>query len=237
MRDKQVQRFNVCRQTSDSYAQSLGFALVMGCLVLPVFGCGESNAANEKKPDAVMRTKERPSHEKPDWETAVYSKRDNATGVCCLKARNSVLNRAGGGTRQFTLRSLWHYDLQKKVWSKTDLHADEPITLKPTANTVDYDGKNDPVIRKLPLEVGLYWANWTEDGHRAGTLVFCGPVLCNDVDIGPPPKDYIATCVPLPKSASAAFVPDPKVYCRETDAAQPANNEPPQSPAARDHLR
>jgi hypothetical protein len=156
----------------------------------------------------------------PTWRTAVYSEWDKGAGVCSLKLSNAVMHLAGDKARQFRLQSLWRYDPQKKSWSKTNLRADEPVVLKPTTDTV-YSSKTDPVIKKMALEIGLYWANWIEDGHRVGDLVFCGSP-CQDVRFGPPPKGQIAACVPLSATHSGArFVPDPETYCREPDAAKP----------------
>ncbi len=40
-----------------------------------------------------------------------------------------------------------------------------------------------------------------------------GPVLCNDIDLGPAPSGQIATCVPFKDKAEARFVPVPSLAC------------------------
>lgn len=57
--------------------------------------------------------------------------------------------------------------------------------------------------------------NWTEDHQLNGAFAFSGPMLCEDVHIGPITKDdMVATCIPFKDHAIAAYVPDPHVYCR-----------------------
>ena len=67
------------------------------------------------------------------------------------------------------------------------------------------------VLSPITHRVGLFWLEWKEDGQTRSAFVHSGPVLCNDVKLGPPPKpDLIAQCVPGTNSAKAVFVPDPR---------------------------
>ena len=63
--------------------------------------------------------------------------------------------------------------------------------------------------------VGLFWIRWRDDGRSFTKMVVSGPVKCNDLMIGPPPRpDLIPACVPSATSAKADHVPDPAVHCR-----------------------
>ena len=67
------------------------------------------------------------------------------------------------------------------------------------------------VLGPITRRVGLFWLEWKEDGQTHSAFVHSGPVLCNDIEIGPPPKpDLIAQCVPGTNSARAVFVRDPR---------------------------
>lgn len=66
----------------------------------------------------------------------------------------------------------------------------------------------DPILYTLP-PIGLFWVIWEEDGHRYSAAAYAGPVMCNDVMLGPEPPGRIAICVPFPDRAQARFVPDP----------------------------
>jgi hypothetical protein len=43
--------------------------------------------------------------------------------------------------------------------------------------------------------------------------VASGPVLCNDIDLGPAPPGQIAACVPYANRAEARFVAEPAKAC------------------------
>jgi hypothetical protein len=87
------------------------------------------------------------------------------------------------------------------------------VTIHPVAAT---PGPGAPAQRilEMPEERGLYWVAWTENGRENGSLVFNGPVQCNDVMLRESPTGKIAACVPLGDSARAHFVPDPRLYCK-----------------------
>jgi hypothetical protein len=78
------------------------------------------------------------------------------------------------------------------------------------------------VVYRLPSEPGLYWLRWSEQSTSEGSagrvrwrdsMVAAGPLLCNDIHLGPAPAGRIAACVPGDKEARATFVPDPSQAC------------------------
>jgi hypothetical protein len=78
------------------------------------------------------------------------------------------------------------------------------------------------VAFELPHEVALFWLQCGEenDGERSAhnlryrdALVISGPILCNDVDLGPPPSGQVAACVPYADRAEARFVLTPAEAC------------------------
>jgi hypothetical protein len=76
---------------------------------------------------------------------------------------------------------------------------DRAILLEP-AKPRDNSRHTDEEIVRLTDHVGLFCVEWKEDGHAVDRLIFSGPILCNDVMIGDPPKGMIATCVPFCRS-------------------------------------
>lgn len=82
--------------------------------------------------------------------------------------------------------------------------------------------KGDRVAFELPQETELFWLQWGEQGedNRSSrrirfrdTLVTSGPVLCNDVALGPAPPDQVAACLPYADRAEARFVRSPREAC------------------------
>jgi len=79
--------------------------------------------------------------------------------------------------------------------------------------------RGDRVAFELPQETALFWLQWGEQNelNRSSrssrfrdALVTSGPMLCNDIDLGPAPPDQVAACVPyadrahVPKRASCS---------------------------------
>ena len=82
--------------------------------------------------------------------------------------------------------------------------------------------KGDRVAFELPQETALFWLQWGEQNelNRSSrsirfrdALVTSGPVLCNDIDLGPAPPDQVAACVPHADRAEARFMPSPREAC------------------------
>jgi hypothetical protein len=45
------------------------------------------------------------------------------------------------------------------------------------------------------------------------TLATSGPILCQDIDLGPTPAGKMPACVPFADKAQARFVADPREKC------------------------
>ena len=82
--------------------------------------------------------------------------------------------------------------------------------------------RGNRVAFELPQEIALFWLQWGEqnDGERSAhslryrdALVTSGPILCNDVDLRPPPSGQVAACVPYTDRAEARFVHTPAEAC------------------------
>lgn len=143
-----------------------------------------------------------------------YADRDPVTGISSLKVNGYLLQQLG---KPVTLSAvgLWSYDVDKKIWRRVvTFPAGLSVTLQPEKRQV-YSRKTDRELIRLTDQVGLFWTKWKEDGQEMDAFVYAGPVLCNDIALGAPPKGMVATCVPLADQATAMFVPDPKVYCRD----------------------
>jgi hypothetical protein len=146
------------------------------------------------------------------WQSVVYAYWDRATGTSSLRVHDFVL-QGSGESRQFVFGSLWRYNVSAQKWVQVNLRVDHPIVLKAEKRQV-YSTESDQKIVSLIAEIGLFWAEWKEDGHSANTLIFAG-MLCEDVDIGNPPEGMIATCVPFANHAQAMFVPDPRIRSKQ----------------------
>jgi hypothetical protein len=146
------------------------------------------------------------------WQSVVYAYWDRATGISSLRVHDFVL-QGSGESRQFVFGSLWRYNVSPQKWERVNLRVDHPIVLKAEKRQV-YSTESDQKVVSLTAEIGLFWAEWKEDGHSANTLIFAG-MLCEDVDIGNPPEGMIATCVPFTNHAQAMFVPDPKIRSKQ----------------------
>jgi hypothetical protein len=86
--------------------------------------------------------------------------------------------------------------------------------------------QTDPVVRLLTDVTGLLWVTWQENGRTVSSFLYSG-IVCNDVMIGPSRKGaLIATCVPGKDSATAAYVPDPEIFCRQAmQSARPSQRD------------
>jgi hypothetical protein len=113
---------------------------------------------------------------------------------------------------RFSLRGIWRYDPDGDRWAKVlKVAVPQAVEIKPTRPG---EGNDQLQLVELPEQIGLYWVTWTENDEPFASLAFNGPILCNDVMIGDPPKGKIATCVPFKDHARAQFVPDPKLHCK-----------------------
>ena len=144
-----------------------------------------------------------------EWKSVVSVQRDPASGMCSLTARGSLLRSGKAKHRTFRLRRLCRYDSPAKTWRRDDRLSEDPIEIK------IYNWQTEQTLFNLPLEVGLFWIDWSEDERVVSALAVSGPVQCNDIEIGEPQKGMVAACVPSRDSARAMFVPDPATHCRK----------------------
>ena len=61
----------------------------------------------------------------------------------------------------------------------------------------------------LDLEPGTYAIAAEVDGRLERGVVYEGPVMCNDVDLGEPSANNVTLCILSSDSAEARQVPDP----------------------------
>jgi hypothetical protein len=106
--------------------------------------------------------------------------------------------------------AVWRYDPAADRWVVVRGDVMRRVLFEPIGR------KEEPASTRplRPDPIGLYWVGWTQDGAQHGTLIFRGPVQCNDLKLGDPPPGKVAACVPSENSAKAQFVPDPRVYCK-----------------------
>ncbi len=146
------------------------------------------------------------------WKPAVYSRYDKVRGVASLYANEVVLLDESIIPR-FEFQELWKYGVETSIWTRVPIEA-KPVAINSPRKRQIYSGATDQELVKLTTSVGLFWAKWKEDDRQVGAFVYAGPVLCNDVMLGPEPPGMVAVCVPFPDSARAMFVPDPTVNCK-----------------------
>jgi hypothetical protein len=109
---------------------------------------------------------------------------------------------------------LWRYDPTETAWVQVKHKADSPTVIEAVTLAMS-SPKTDQTLFALPETITLFWLEWSEDDRKSNGFAVSGPVLCNDIAIGEPPKGMIATCVPFKDHATAMFVPDPEIHCRE----------------------
>jgi len=142
-------------------------------------------------------------------------RRNPKTGFAVLQVNESLLRKP----TDFLLRGVCRFDPDTGHWQQV------PWSLIGTPTRLTPSGANlTRVLVQLPREVALFCVYWTETeaGKAESTrpaevwreaLAASGPVLCNDIDLGPPPAGAVAACVPFPDRAQARFVPAPAEEC------------------------
>ena len=124
---------------------------------------------------------------------------------------NLVVTQTNSTTRiTFEALRLLQYDPDRAEWvDRTgEIPAEKKVRETETGTEV--------VMAPITHRVGLFWLEWKEDGHTHSDFVHSGPVLCEDLKLGPPPKSgMIAQCIPGTDSAHAIFVPDPRKLKRK----------------------
>lgn len=148
-----------------------------------------------------------PGQTKP-WKPAVYAHHAGGTGAASLRARTSELVGTDS-PRQVTIRSVSRFVPARDTWEPVAIPLPRSVRVPVPAPRQVYSSETDPVLLDIPHAVGLFWAEWEEDGHPVASFAYAGPILCEDVMLGPAPAGRIAVCVPFPDRAEARFVPDP----------------------------
>jgi hypothetical protein len=170
----------------------------------------------------------------------IRAHRDPATGFGSLRIDEDRLLRAGAPV-DYLLRAICRYDPAGDRWSAVPWHyVGVPVRLEPRPPGGGPEAAR--ALVDLPREVALYWVQWTEvppatlAGRLAGSpevtpvaheaLVTSGPILCNDVDVGPATGGRVPACVPFPDRAQARLVPAPTPACRQTLSRRPSGASP-----------
>jgi hypothetical protein len=120
---------------------------------------------------------------------------------------------------EFVLRDVCRYDAAADQWTRVTMPR-EAVTILISPRT---DAGNTPrVVVPLPEDTALFYARWVEreEGERSArmqslrdTLATSSAMLCNDIDLGPPPAGRVPACVPFDDRAQARFVIDPRAQC------------------------
>ena len=148
---------------------------------------------------------------------AVHRHRD--TGFTSLRVDEQRLEDHGQPVA-FLVGAICRYEPDQDQWRGLPWpFIGRAIRLVPRASV---DARNQArVVAALPEQVGLFWVRWTENpgegfaasGAAREALAVSGPVLCNDVDLAPPPPGRVAACVPFADRAEARLVPTPPATC------------------------
>ena len=145
----------------------------------------------------------------------VYYRHDKGSGDVLVYLRPDI-----NFDITFTLFGLWRYDPSLKKWQVVPLpevSSGTAFKLGPTsgsrslplAKVLSDEITSAAPLKGPPLSIGLYYAIAVVNGATERSLIFNGPIMCNDVD-REPPEGMIGTCIPFPDHAMATSVPDPK---------------------------
>lgn len=164
----------------------------MGCLLLPWCTFTPLHAQSMSHP----------------WKPIVYAHHAGGTGTASLRASASELIRTGFA-RRVVVRGLSRFAPGVDIWEPLPIRLPTSFRLPVPKPRQIYSQDTDQVLIVIPEPVGLFWAEWEEDGHRVTSFMYAGPILCEDVMLGPTPPGQVAVCVPFADRAEARFVPDP----------------------------
>ena len=153
----------------------------------------------------------------PDLQSVVL-RRATGKGFATLDVEESWFARHPKPI-EFVLRDVCRYDEAADRWTRIAMPREAVTTvIQPRTDS----GRTPRVVVELPQETALFYARWVEreEGEmRArmqslrGTLATSGPMLCEDIDLGPAPAGRVPACVPFDNRAEARFVADPQVRC------------------------
>src|SRR6185503_16764067 len=121
---------------------------------------------------------------------------------------------------EFVLRDVCRYDEAGDRWSRVSM-PNETVGIRIAPRTAA-ESSGSRVVLRIPEETALFFVRWVEhkDDERSSrnwthrdTFATSGPMLCEDIDLGPEPKGRVPACVPFSNRAEARFVPDPREHC------------------------
>jgi hypothetical protein len=184
-----------------------------------VNGCGKLAPFPPPPPEAPPVYVTRVIPEPPDL-AAIVVRRETGSGHAKLRVDEGWLQKHNVPV-VFHLARICRYDATAGQWQR--LPPPDMRRVWRLAPLSPQDASNgNRVAFELPQEVALFWLQSGEqnDGERSAhslryrdALVTSGPILCNDVDLGPPPSRQVAACVPYADRAEARFVLTPAEAC------------------------
>ena len=164
-----------------------------------------------------------PERQKPAPRPVIHAvtlRRATGTGLDSLVVNESWFLRNPKPV-EFSLQLTCRYEPAADRWTRLP-----PLlkagTMRITARPSGEPRAQERVVVNLPSEVALFWLQWIEraEGDRLigtesvhETLAPSGPMLCNDVDLGPAPPGREPACVPFTDRAVARFVPAARETC------------------------
>ncbi len=185
-----------------------------------VDGCGKPlpfPPPPAEKPVGAIAKRDIP--DPPDLR-AIVVRRDAGTGYVDLKVDEAWL-REHPEPIKFGVATVCRYDPSARQWeSLQPPDPDRNWRLAPLSLADAASGER--VAFEVPRETALFWIRWFEDreGNRSArmtrwrdALAVSGPILCNDLDLGPVPEGRVAACVPFRDQAQARLVPRPDIAC------------------------
>lgn len=187
---------------------------------MQVDGCGTLPALPaDGAPPPPPAPREQIDEPKPDFR-AVTIRRTPGAGTSAL-----VVDESWFASRpdpiEFAFVALCRYDPSVDGWKRLP----PPIsnhTIRISPRTIVEPRAVDRVVVRLPAETALFWVQWIEraEGERStrreslrDSLATSGPILCEDIHLGPIPSGRVAACVPFATRAEARAVPSPRQNC------------------------
>ena len=157
--------------------------------------------------------------EPPDL-AALVVRREKGSGHAALRVDEAWLQKHKVPV-VFHVAVVCRYDAAAGQWQRLP-PADPRRSARLAPLSPEDASKGDRVAFELPQDTAIFWLQWgeqNEDNRSARSiryrdaLVTSGPVLCNDIDLGPALPDQVAACVPYADRAEARFVPSPREAC------------------------
>ncbi len=103
----------------------------------------------------------------------------------------------------FLPKALWRFDAVSNAWTSVDFGTAGHWRIGCNAMVAVAD------IIGLDFEAGTYAIAAEVDGRLERGIIYEGPVMCNDVDLGEPAANHVMLCILSADSAEGRQVPDP----------------------------